>query len=86
MGIVANIVTLPATGPMRLVLWLARTVQDELNREALDESRIRAALVDLIERYDAGDLADEEYDHQERTLLAQLDEVRERKAGQARQE
>jgi len=82
MGFVFNLLTLPVLGPPRLAHWLARTIAEEANREHLDEGRVRGDLLELQQRYDAGELDEEEYDRQERGLLERLNIVRELKAQQ----
>lgn len=86
MGFFLNLLTLPVLGAPRMVHWLAQTMVEEGEREALDEGRIRAALMELQGRYDAGELEEQEYDRQERVLLEHLSHVREIKAQRERGE
>lgn len=83
MGFLLNMLTLPVLGGPRLVHWLAQTVADEARREALDEGGVRAQLLELQVRYDAGELSEDEYERQEETLVASLRAIRELKAGAA---
>ncbi|MBI3953799.1 MAG: gas vesicle protein GvpG [Chloroflexi bacterium] len=83
MGMLLNLVALPAAGPLQLILWLARTLAEESAREMLDEGRVRGELLELQGRYDAGQLGEKEYEHQESALLERLNLIRELKAGAA---
>ena len=69
-------------GAPMLVHWLARTILEEAERESLDEGRVRSDLLELQERYDAGEMPLEEYDRQEKALLERLNTIRETKAQQ----
>jgi len=75
-----DILTLGLASVPRFVLWVGRTIAEEASREYLDEGKLRAELLQLQERYDAGELSDEEYDEQEQAILDRLNEVRELKA------
>lgn len=77
MGLLLDLVTLPVLGSPRLVLWLATNVSEEAMRQYLDKGSIRGALLELQQRYDAGELDEEEYDKQERALLERLSAIRE---------
>ena len=80
MGFLLNLLTLPMLGGPRLAYWLAQTIEDEMEREALDEGLVRAQLLELPERYDAGEISQEGYDREEEALLARLWAIREKKA------
>ena len=74
-----SLITLPVTGPIRLVHWLARVVQDEMENQAPSEDTIRAAMIVLIDRLDAGVIDEAAYDREEQELLSQLDAIRARR-------
>lgn len=80
-----DLLTLPVLGAPKLVLWLARTLVEQAQRELLDEEGVRGQLLELQERYDAGELTEEEYDRHEATLLDRLKAIREVKEQRARQ-
>ncbi|MFH1560616.1 MAG: gas vesicle protein GvpG [Chloroflexota bacterium] len=80
MGFFLNLLMLPMLGGPMLVHWVARTIVEEADREALDEDRVRGELLELQEQYDAGAVEEEEYDHQEKVLLERLNAIREIKA------
>ena len=85
MGFLGDLLTLPALGAPRLVHWLARTLAEQAEWELLDEERVRGQLLELQERYDAGELTEEEYDRQEAILLDRLKAIREIKERRARE-
>lgn len=76
---------LPVLGVPRMVHWLARTIAEEAERESLDEGRVRAELLELQQRYDAGEVEEEAYDRQEQALLERLNAIRELKAERSQQ-
>ena len=80
MGLLSNLLSLPALGAPRLVHWMARTLAEEAEKESLDEGRVRGELLELQERYDAAEIEEEEYDRHERALLDRLTAIRRYKA------
>ncbi len=80
MAFLLDWLALPVRGGQKMVLWLAGKLLEEAEREPLDEDRVRGELLELQERYDAGELGEEEYDRQESALLDRLNAVREAKA------
>jgi len=84
MGLLSRLVTLPVSGPIGLVQYLARTIAEEAEREMLDEEAVRGDLLNLQEQMDAGELPASEFDQREDLLLRRLDQIRsikERRAG-----
>jgi len=75
MGLLVDLVTLPVLGGPKLVHRLACSLADR----AMDEGPIRAELAEIQERYDAGEMEEEEYDRREKGLLERLNLVRELK-------
>lgn len=80
MGLFLDLLTLPVLGAPRMVHWLAKKVTEEAERELLDENRVRAQLLELQTRYDLGEVTEQEYERQERTLVERLNAIREAKA------
>lgn len=74
-----DILLMPAVGGPKLVQWLAVTLADQSARESRDEGPIRAQLLELHERFDAGEIGEELYDRQEEELLRRLNVARESK-------
>lgn len=85
MAFLLDWLTLPVLGAPTMVHWLAGKLLEEGERESLDEDRVRGELLELQERYEAGEMGEEEYDRQETALLDRLNAVREAKARQSRQ-
>ncbi len=71
---------LPVVGGPTLVHWLAEKLAEEVERESLDEGRVRGELLELQQRLDAGEVTEEEYDRQEKALMERLNAIREFKA------
>ncbi|MBI4289404.1 MAG: gas vesicle protein GvpG [Chloroflexi bacterium] len=86
MGFLLDWMALPVMGPTKLVHWLAEIIAEEADRESLDEGSVRGKLLELQEKYDAGEIKDAEYDLQEQALLTQMKAIREAKADQSRKE
>lgn len=84
MGFLMNLLTLPMLDAPVIVHWLARTIAEEVERERLDEGRVRGQLLELQELHEAGDLSDEDYDRLETELLENLKTIREIKERQTR--
>lgn len=84
MGFLFDLLTLPVLGAPKMVQWLAEKLSEEAERESLDEGRVRGELLELQERYDAGEMEEQEYDRREKALLERLDAIREAKAEQSR--
>ncbi|MBS1165404.1 MAG: hypothetical protein H6R00_1429 [Proteobacteria bacterium] len=78
MGILTDVVFAPAVGPMKGLLWLAQVIAEQAERTLYDEDVIRAALLDLEEALEAGEIDEAEYEEQEEILLERLKTARER--------
>ena len=78
-SLLGRILTAPVLGPIRGVLWLARTIDDQARAELYDEDKVRGALAELELRLDLGEIAPDDYDAQEHELLQRLKEIREAK-------
>lgn len=85
MGIIGALLTLPILGGPKMTHWLALKLTEEAERAMLDEGALRGELLDLQERFDAGDVEEEEYDLQEKALLERLTAIREAKAERSRE-
>ena len=74
------LLTLPVLGGPRLVRSLAGVVDDEVQRQLLDEDALRGELLDLQERLDAGLIDEAEYELREARVLERLEAARALKA------
>ena len=63
-----NILTFPVSG----VIWIAEQIAGEVDKQFYDESAIRAELMELELRCDAGEITDEQYLQAEEALLDRL--------------
>lgn len=75
MGLITGLLTLPLA-PVRGTVWLAEILQEEAERQMMDEPQILAALQELEVAREAGDLSDEEIEEAENTLVKRLMELR----------
>ncbi len=80
MGFLAGLLTLPVLGPIKGVMWIARQVVEQAERELYDEDAVRGQIQELELCYDLGEIGEEEYLAAEERLLARLRIIRERKA------
>jgi hypothetical protein len=78
MGPLGSLLTVPVTGPLRGLLWLAEQLRDQAERELFDPDRIRQQLTELELQLDLGRISEEEYEAAEAALLEQLRHLRER--------
>ncbi|MGA8115626.1 MAG: gas vesicle protein GvpG [Actinocatenispora sp.] len=77
MGLFSGLLGLPLA-PVRGVAWVAEQVRDAAEREFDEPSRVRAELRDLVERFEQGELTEEEFDVAEDALLDRLDRAQHR--------
>lgn len=80
--ILVDLLTLPVLGVPRLVHWVAKQLTEAIEKEYLDEGRVRGELLELQQRYDMGETEEEEYDMQGKALLERLNAIREFKRQQ----
>lgn len=80
MGFLTNLLTLPVLGPIKGVMWVARQVAEQVERELYDEDTVRGQIQELELRYDLEEISEEEYLAAEERLLARLRALRERRA------
>ncbi|MGQ9926501.1 MAG: gas vesicle protein GvpG [Chloroflexaceae bacterium] len=78
MGLPGSLLTVPFTGPLRGLLWLAEQLRDQAERELFNPDRIRQQLTELELQLDLGQISEEEYEAAETALLEQLRHLRER--------
>ena len=71
MGLLSGLLTLPLA-PVRGVLWLGRTLEDEARRKWSDPSAVRRQIAEADAAYDAGVLTAEERDRIQDELVARL--------------
>lgn len=65
--------------PLKGVIWLGRKINDIVERELSDEGLIKEKLMELQLRFEMDEISEEEYNRQERELLARLDAIKKAK-------
>ena len=79
MSFLASALAAPVLGPLRGLLWLARTIQDQVKAELYDEGKIRGELTELELALDLKQIDLADYEVREEELLQRLREIREMK-------
>jgi hypothetical protein len=77
MGLLANILFFPVTGPVAGVRWALGQVQAVAEEELTDDSSVRQELMELQMLLELGDIDDAEYVRREAVLMQRLREIRE---------
>jgi Gas vesicle protein G len=77
MSILGTVLTAPVLGPIKGLLWLARTIEEQANAELYDADKIRGELTELELALELKQIDAREYDRQEELLLKRLREIRE---------
>ena len=62
--------------PLKSVIWLGKKINEVVEREVSDEGRIKERLMELQLRFELDEISEDEYNKQEKELLARLDEIR----------
>jgi uncharacterized membrane protein len=62
--------------PLKSVIWLGKKINEVVEREVSDEGRIKERLMELQLRFELDEITEDEYNKQERELLARLDAIR----------
>lgn len=76
MGLLKGLALLPIA-PLEGVVWVARQIQAEVDRELLDPQSILSELRDLQTAADEGRISEDEYLGRESELLDRLDALEE---------
>ncbi len=82
MGFLIDLLTFPVTGPIKGLVWIAETIQDEADKQFFGEDAIRAQLIELEMKLDLGEISDDVYSEAETVLLQRLKIARDRRAAQ----
>jgi len=62
--------------PLKGVVWLGKQINEVIEKEVSDEGRIKEKLMELQLRFELDEIDEEEYNRQEKELLARLDAIR----------
>ncbi len=65
--------------PLKGVIWLGKKINEVIEKEISDEGRIKEKLMELQLKFELDQISEEEYNGQEKELLARLDAVRKAK-------
>jgi hypothetical protein len=71
MGLLTGLLTLPLA-PVRGTMWIAERLLDEVERELDDPRTIEAQLLDAEERFERGEITQEEFELLEDALMRRL--------------
>jgi len=78
MGILFDILAFPLMGPVKGITWIAEKIGEQADKEFYSEDAIRGKLLELELRFDMGEIAENDYNELEETLLKRLRIARER--------
>lgn len=79
MSVLVKTLSAPVAGPIRGILSLARTIDEQVKKELYDEGKVRGALAELEMKLDLGEIELDAYEALEEELLRRLNEIREMK-------
>ena len=65
--------------PLKGLVWLGKKINDVVEKELYDEGGIKEKLMELQLRLELEEISEEEYNKQEKELLARLDAIRKAK-------
>lgn len=85
MGLLSDVLFFPVMGPVHGLGFILKRIQQQVEEEWLDESKIQTQLMQLGLRYDLGEITESDYLAQESALLERLSEIREYKESRARE-
>ena len=80
MGWLFKLITLPVTGPLDSLVWIAKKVAEQADRELYDAEKVHGQLMELELKLDLGEINEEEYLVTEEVLLERLRIIREHQA------
>jgi hypothetical protein len=82
MGLLLKLLALPVLGPIEGVVWVAKKVAEQTDKELFDADKVRGRLMELELLYDSGEINEAEYQVAEEVLLGRLRVIRERQAAE----
>src|SRR5262249_12523509 len=82
-GLLGHTLTAPVLGPIRGLLWLARTIEERAKTELYDEDKIRGELTELELALDLKQIDLTDYEAREEVLLRRFKEIPGMKGGGA---
>lgn len=82
MGLLSSLLTLPVSGPLAGLRFIAEKLHEAAIKEAFDPEAIKRELFALEARFEAGEIDEPTFESEEMALLERLREAR-RQAGAA---
>ena len=61
--------------PLKAVVWMGKKINEVVEKEVSDEGRIKEKLMELQLQFELDEISEQEYDKQEKEILAQLDAI-----------
>jgi hypothetical protein len=65
--------------PLKGVAWIADKIQEQAERELMDEDGVKHRLTELYMRLETGQISEEEFERREAALVEQLETIEEYK-------
>ncbi len=65
--------------PLKGVIWLGQKINEIAEKEVSDEGLVKEKLMEAQLRFELDEISEEEYNNQEKELLARLDAIRKAK-------
>jgi len=85
MGFLSDLATLPVSGPVKLVIWIAERLAEQADQQLYSPEALRRQLSELELQLDLGEITEEEYLEAEAALLEWLEVALEHAAGEQQQ-
>lgn len=73
MGLLTTLLTLPVSGPLKSVMWVAQKIHETAEAEFNNPAAIKAALAALEARLVAGEIDEDAFEAAEAALLDRLE-------------
>ena len=82
--LLGNLLAAPVKGPIHGFGFILDAIQEQVESEAFDESKVQGELMQLELRYQSGEMNEAEYEAAEDALLERLNEIRRYKEERAK--
>ncbi len=69
------------TAPLRGLLWVFEEIADRAEKELYDEDAVKAELMEIYRKLEAGSLTEDDFNRREAELVERLQRIDERKTG-----
>lgn len=75
MGLLLKILTAPVMAPAKSLVFIFEKINEQVNSELLDDSKIRQQLLELQMMLDNGEISEDEFYEAEEQLLDWMDAI-----------